>query len=99
MILKKIWHPISWRKLFKKACLIAFLVSSVSIHAQKVPFEVRNFLLDFEKVVDLSEFDTAILSNRFSTVAAEKFTNFFINKEIHIYNDIVLERSTKKRGK
>jgi hypothetical protein len=58
------------------------------MHAQKVPFEVRNFLLDFEKVVDLGDFDTALLTNQFSTAAAEKFTNFFINKEILIYNDI-----------
>jgi hypothetical protein len=88
MILTRIWHPSSWKKLLRMTCLIIFLASSFSMNAQKVPFEVRNFLLDFEKVVDLSEFDTAILSNRFSTNAAEKFTNFFINKEILIYNDI-----------
>lgn len=69
-------------------------MSSVSMHAQKVPFEVRNFLLEFEKVVDLGEFDTALLTNRFSTATAEKFTNFFINKEILIYNDIAQVKGT-----
>jgi len=84
----KIWQTTYGRKFLKKACLIIFMVLSISVNAQKVPFEVRNFLLDFEKVIDLSEFDTAVLSNRFSTIAAEKFTNFFINRDILIYNDV-----------
>jgi hypothetical protein len=88
----KIWNTTSWRKLFWKICLVAFSLSFASLNAQNVPFEVRNFLLDYEKVVDIGEFDTAILSNRFSAVAAEKFTNFFINKEILIFNDIAQEK-------
>jgi hypothetical protein len=87
----KIWHSTYWIKLLKKTYLITFLVLSISLQAQNVPFEVRNFLLDFEKVIDLGEFDSELLSNRFSTTAAEKFINFFIDKDLLIYNDLVQE--------
>lgn len=80
----------SWNKWFSIWCFAMFFGSSGILNAQNVPFEVRNFLADYERVVDISEFDDSdtMPTNRFSAAAAEKFTNFFLSKETLIFNDI-----------
>jgi hypothetical protein len=101
MVLMKIWKPTYWRTLLTATCLITFIATSISVHAQKVPFEVRNFLVKFEKVLDLSQLDTNANPpcNKFSSSEAAEFIEFFdiINDgNILIYNDLVQQDSVSR---